>query len=588
MEQDPQLWSTRIKAANDYYDVWAKKYKVDALEKYYEGFQYADEDSKAYVINLFYSTIEIKIPSLLFQNTIFHVKPKASALVRDSAAAFKQCSNLEDTLNNWITDLDNKFPDEMEQIAYDIWFRFGIVEVGYSANWIENPAIVPPALEGDYTQYSKNPYRKLKTVPKDEKLYIKRILPKTFRVSTSDNSYLERCAWCGYYEYVRLDDLKANKQLKNLDRFEWAGYHTDLVIAEADKDDLKRNLQYATDYCKIWKIWDIRRQVKLIFAESQEQIIFEELYKDFPLVDCRAKKRSQGFYPLPLSFNWVSPQNEQNEIREAHRTHRRRFKRMYQVKAALEQEQKEAMLYGPDGTVVVTPTPIEAIPNADLGQSANITLQTSKDDFNIISGTSSEQRGESDRTTATQAAITNNRSQIRETRERVQFANFLCRVGKKGLEIIQGNFINPYSVQTQNPAEFMGDAQITTEARLVNPLIDLGDSAEFEVNIDVDSLSPLANDDEKKKFLEFIALLSQYPQFSLSPILVQELAFRVGYKNAKVIGEFQRMAQLQMMGAIQQAGGGGQQGGGNALQKQLQPPSGEQVLTQLQNQGIPL
>ncbi len=199
-------------------------------------------------------------------------------------------------------------------------------------------------------------------------------------------------------------------------------------------------------------------------------------------------------------------------------------------------------------------------------------------------------RGEVDRQTATASKISNTRSALRESKERESVAEFIQRILKGVIIIFRENAVNPVPVQRLQNEGFLGDVSSDTIVENLDPLFDLGDDEfDFYVHLQISSMSPVAGEEEKIKFLEFITLLSQFPQFSISPTLIRELAFRTGYFNEKVIVEFQKMAQLQMLGIMEKLGmSAGETGLVNNTAKQMQPPDEEVVRNQIQNQGATL
>jgi hypothetical protein len=80
---------------------------------------------------------------------------------------------------------------------------------------------------------------------------------------------------------------------------------------------------------------------------------------------------------------------------------------------------------------------------------------------------------------------------------------------------------------------------------------------------------------------------------AFSPYLVREAAVRIGYRNEKAIGEFQKMAllmefarmnQLQAQAAASQAMLTQATGAPQQINQQATPPEQEQIRQQLQNQ----
>ena len=600
-------WAEKIREADEYHEKWERKYKVRVLEDYEEGFQTADKTD--YVLNMFFSTIEVKSPALTFTRPIFNIKPKPQSIVENGEQAFQYAMNNEDLINTWVLTERNNVSSEIKSAIDDAWSRFGIIEVNYSADWIDNPKVAKQPLESDYKPgVDKRNLRKMRRepdqIPVNESEYLRNIPAEQFRVSPDDDAELHRCDWCGYWERVRIEDLLLLPHLINKEKLRQSVGESKLSSEnQTEKERQQADTVRTLEFVRIWKVWDNRARRRYIFVND---LLAQDIeYTVFPFVELRFKKRkrSRGFYPLPLTFNWLHPQDELNEVRNAHRNHRRRFKRLYTFKkAAFEDESQheiEKFINGPDGTAigVTQDDPIRPVPNADLGASANISLQVTKDDFNIVSGTASEMRGEADRTTATQAALTNQRLQIRETKEVEQVAEFICRIAKKILTFFSKMNTGEVPVYTQPNEAMFENIQTSPAIRTIDPMVDLGDDTfDFALTIQLSAISPIANQEEKGKFIEFLTLLNQFPQFGLSPSLIRELAYRVGYYNEKVIGEFQQMAQLQLVGMMQQAQAAlGQQGvdtgaGQEGQQRlaQMTPPTQEQVRQQLNNQGVPI
>lgn len=600
------VWSAKVDSAEKYYADWERLFKVPELEQYEEGFQWADEIN-GYVMNMFYSTIEVKSPSLTFGHPIVNIKPKPQELSEDPEMAYQFARNNENAINTWLLDEKNNFKNELLSAIDDAWSRFGIIEVGYSADWIDNPKVRKPRIRSDYRpgvdRHARTLYKVPEQIPINEQVFARAIPAERFRVSVPDAYELTGCEWCGYFEYHRIEDIINNTRYKNRSEVRSGGINL-RYQSKRQREDLERLQKSPEDIVKIWKIWDIRAQQRYVFSGtdvSVNTLLHKIHYKRFPFMDLRFKRRkkARGFYPLPFTFNWVGPQNEINEVRETHRNHRRRFKRLYTYnKSAFEepQEEIEQFLNGPDGSVLGASrdNPIFPVPNSDLGASANISLQTSFDDFNRVSGTAAEQRGETDKTTATQAAIANNRARLRETKEQEKVAELIKGSSKLVLLTTRDMVVNPFAVNNFEPEPFYTDINVNGNGSvIIDPLIDLGEEDfDFSITFQIGSLSPVASEEDLQKFIQFLALLSQFPQFSMSPTLVRELAAKSGYNNERVIREFQQMAQLAMLAQLQQAGMmGKQQQPGNLGQQtvqQMTPPTGEKVRNQLQGQGIPI
>lgn len=587
---DTQHLRQQIEVANERYKQWAETYHVDKLYEYYKGFHYADKNSDAYVNNLVYSTIETKLPSLIFFNPKFNISPRPKEIETDPESAFQFATNLSDALADFINNEDNNFSDEAETFLFDAFFGYGISEIGYSADWIDNPNAGKPVVEGEK-------YKQPLQLPTSEQIFVKQIPFDRFRVSYPDKRLLRQNDWVGYYDFVRKSDLEGNKNLKNLGQLSSSyGYYFGLhKIEELEGEENPRNLasKMGEDYSCIWKIWNTRSKRRCIILDDTDTIIYERAYTIFPFVDLRFRKPRKGFYPVPQVFNWIPAQNEQNEIRESARQFRRKFKRLYSyLIGSVEEDEISKAINGPDGSFVGEKQrdSIRAIDSPGMNNVNSTMLAVSKEDFNEVAGSSNEQRGRSDRTTATQASIIDNRAKIRETNEQAVVANALNKQAKLILEMMKERYVNPMTISSMPSEESIGsDASLTpSNVRSIDPITDFGPQAfDFDVKIDIESTSPVANEQELQKFITFLSLLSQFPQMSISPLLIREMAFRVGYRNERVIKEMQQMAQLQLIGMFEQMG----LKPGNMSQQQVQQqktPTADETQEQLRQQGIPI
>ena len=578
---------------------WMTKFKVDALKKYYEGTHYEGQ-SDEYYVNMFWSTIEQKLPNMVFTFPRFFISPKPSELKLDAEQTFVTASNLEDAIFDWTSDERNKFADEAEMACLDAFFGFGVLETGYSASFIENPNVSKPEIPGDYNSDKKNQVGKeVEISVEDENIYVKQIPFENFYVSSMNHRYLDRCDWFGYYEFMRVADLKANKKLINTDKLV-AGTYASMEMASGiqgfdDEEDARKHGEIAGDYVKVWKIWDNRSKKRFYYCEDAEVILHEKKWKINPIDILHFRFPRKGFYPIPYTYNWIPMQNELNETRESHRVHRRKFKRLYEVvKGTAEKDDVMTLINGPDGGVLEVKTKgnINPVPTAELGASANIAMQVTKEDFNVVAGTTSEWQGQGDRITATQASITNSRAVVRESRERILVGKFLVKVAKKILITMKENFVKKRVVQTaRKDDQFGNDIEFKNKFREIDPLSDFGDDKfDFGVTVSVESMSPVQQEEDKNKFIQFISLLKQFPEMSMHPGIIREMAFQVGYKNETTIRYFQQMAQLSMASQIAQ-GQQNMQGQGNLAQntvEQNNPPNVEEVRNQLGQQGMPM
>ena len=594
-------WETRIKNAEKHYKAWENRFQCATLEEYYEGKQWRNVPTgpsmySPYVFNLVFSTIAIKMSSILLQKPTYIISPRPGNSDWNQEIAIKSATLKQDVLNTLIQNPRSKFAENIKLAALDSFFRFGMLEVGYAADW-RNPLKTRPLMKSDKNpdeEYTNEEDKVVEDpeVPMNERMYFKRIKSRRFRVSASDSEFLEGCDWFGYYDYYYKSQLEKNKDIKlpkdYVSKYTSVDAYIEVEGDSKDRDVLKN---ISGHVCKVWHIWNnITHKRVMLLADTHDEVWeSEEEFDSAPLIDLRWNFRLDGFYPIPPVYNWISPQNEINEAREQMRSYRRRFTRKYQVrKGMIDEEEKEKFASGPDGVVIETKNDdgITPILNPETGASLENALIIGKDEFNIVSGTSSEQRGSADRTTATQAKIVDARMSIRESAEQIDFSKFLTAIGRATLIHAAENMSTQLWIKY---SQDVGD-KILEEYKVNQPVYELvtaqqiDDGYDFEINIEVFNESPMQLEIEKRKFIEFLALINQFPQVTLSPLLIRETAYRVGYRNEKIIAQMQKAALLNMMGAV----GIGGQGNSNNIAKgaiaQASPNTGEEVQSQLEGQ----
>lgn len=431
-------WLKKIQVADEYFDKWWMKFDCGTSIKYYEGEQWKGynkffrEGYKPYVVNLVFSTIEVQLPSLLFSNPAFSIKPRASKLGFDPETEWQKAHLKEAALNSFITDENNSFADEIELAILDSYFAFGMIEVGFDADYIKNPNAGKPYIkDGTPIEDNGTPIRQPDEIPEWEQIYVKRIHPAQFRVGGLDSYKLQRCNWVGYWEYVDFLSVKGNKNLKHTDELVAAGSRSgEFDLKNTDYLQPMDKILLTGDVIKIWNLWDLNAKQFHLFTPGFNKYLFERPFTRLPLFPLSYYKRTRGFYPIPPVSQWLSPQDELNEANEQLRVHRRRGARKYFVrKGVIDDQELDKVMNGPDGSwaeVEIDPSTVAApVPLAPLEGSVDKALVVSKDNFNVVSGTASEQRGQADRTTATQATIIDTRSKIRQSKPQVNIANWL-------------------------------------------------------------------------------------------------------------------------------------------------------------------
>jgi hypothetical protein len=595
-EQRVKTWVQRVAQADKVYEKWSKQYETKRLEDYWKGFQWygvPEEDAaKKYMINQFSAGVETEKPALLFFKPQVRIEPKPArrddVLPEAIQAAEQQARMCQDTVQTIIDDPDVKFSLETGLSLHEAFFRFGVVEVGYTADYIDNPHADKPVLKENNEEVKDSdgkPVTQPAKLTNHEQVYVKRIPASNFRVSISGKNDTTANDWVGYFEWQYLEDVKQHPTYENTATLKSSG-----VIKDGVRETIGSGGKETQDaMVKLWKLWDLRTGVKHVIADGHKKFLVEaEPYKYLPFAVLKFLEDLDAWYPKPLTYDWISPQDEFNEIREMQKVHRRRFTRRYTVrKGAIEDTEIEKLENGGDGVYAMHngapgEVPVLPVPDAPLDASIWTHTEETKNDFIMVSGVSGEQRGVAESDTATQASIVDVRSRLRESKNRTIVSMWLadiCRLilmcvrEKMTLDMLIQIHADPLAVQMGDQEE----AQRTAATWQAITAKDLG-SLDMDVAVDLASLSPVTEDAQRVSWSQVLALLTN-PALCMilgsSEYLLRKTLSLYGIRAEGEIREIQGVVrQVAAMQALMGASGGATPPGGGGAAKPGQPPNG--------------
>ena len=616
-------WQSRIEQANKYYKAWEDRFRCSTLEDYYEGFQWKLAAGiqldlagvrRPYTVNLVYTTIKRKVANITYTYPEFILTPRPGQMDWDQDFAVQSAQLKQDVLNTVASDPRMELVEDIRLAAIDSFFRFSVVEVGYGKDW-KNPNKPKMHLKShDDPSIQMDQDRVIEDAPATENTaaYTKWISAKRFRVSMADDVKLRNCDWCGYYSFMQISVLKKTKGIDWPDNYSSNYYSVDIADATKYFDEKGYSTAAAKDMidrgqvCKVWHIWDNVTKKRLLILDGRFEELYSEDFERLPFSTHRADLSLKGWYPIPPVWQWLSPQNEVNEAREQMRRYRRRATRKFEVtKGKVTFDEIEKLKTEVDGEVIEVKENggnpvIRAIANPQIDGNIQDGLVTAKDDFDIVASIPVARGRASDRQTATATRQIASDQSIVESLEQIDFSRFVAAIGREILlqlaeKMPQGMWIK----LTVDPGD---ETSMFEEIQSNSPIFQYITTQELEDGYDFDVLCNVVNSTpenmlkEKTAFLEFVAITTQYPQISMSPILIREAAYRCGYKNERVIKEMQKQAMLAMMEKANMAGNsllaqglfpqgqGGPNGQAQGMAQQQLPNSMAEIQAQLHAQ----
>ncbi len=560
----------QAKRADDAYEEWEKEYACQMLEEYRLGKQWQGEGTswsdRKYVINLFYPSINISKASTMLQIPKYKVTPDPNRSAGDPLSDVEARAKLQqDTLNTFVRSKTLGFKQEVGLAYLDAQSRFGVIQVGYTADFIDNPNAGRPILsEATDENGIPLPMRDAdgNTVPdanfklKSEGLFLKWIPACDFRTSEYSKNRLSSNDWVGYSEWHYPEDLKNNPRYKNTKDLKPTGRARSAKTTK-DDDDHKPGM------VKIHFKWDLRAKERRIWAQGAEKYLLVEKFKFLPIAVLKFDEILGQFLPLPVSFNWVHPQNQLNDGREMRRLHRKRAVRRYLRKnGAFAPEEWAKLCEGEDmESVEVNGDPLTAaapLQDAPLDPAIFRDMADHLEDFTRVTGISGESQQVAQSETATQANLIALMGQTRETEKRTIVGDFLSDIGRICLMTLRDDMALPFWIKRAvDPTSPMA-GQEAQEVKILWQQItseELGD-IDTDIEVDIASMSPVQQAQERTDWITFLGLVTN-PALGVvlgaSPTLLRKTAGMFNINSERDIVEVSKALQAAAMMAAQAA-----------------------------------
>lgn len=612
-----KLWCARISKMRKVREQWEKDYKVKKCEQFYLGNQW-DNDKGPRVMNHYLATIRVTQPNLLFDNPKVLVRPKPG---HEQDA--RQKASLGENLLQQIMIQDDNFEEAAGFGLLQSFWRIGCLKVIY------DPTLVPnPSYKGENTpimQYDKdgNPMLDAETGQHQP------VMDGTGQpvmeppLIVSDETYR--------FEWVPAEDMLLPDAGPYMKKWPYLGQEIITTLAKAKADDrFPRDLR---DQFKSNIKTDKRGKVKARTKQEDDEFESESLFKYVELYDldnqmwyCIAEDQAfkepiyQGSlpdgiedhpyailpgylpitgpepspWPCPYTYSWLDPQEEYNIRRQqgmegAKRSARKIF--YDQSTFAEAEEALKALQSSRDMEAVkitdVTRPPV-AVPDPPLPPTINQDIPLLLNDFRIIAGQPGAKLGTPDADTATEAAIVQRNSDLRDSDMQKAVQKWLRTALRKMFQLVRATLTVEMAVKitamTEQQLEQLMMSQFGVPPQIFQMIPALleyvkqaygqqrvekitREQINFEADIDVmpGSTKPRSLTSERAQLLEFLQIIAKAPQLLLSRLLLEELAAKYEFLNPALVDELQILAQRMMMANAMQAGHA-EGGGGTATE----------------------
>ena len=598
-----KTWKKRIEAAVRLHDKWEEGCRVRECYNFWRGDQlqetFDEFGNRRAQINKIHPEVRNNIPSLYYYRPFVRLNAAPEQLDDPGSMVESDTQLLQDTVNHLVRDKSVGYRENTFLALKEAHWAMGVCEVGYTAEFIDAPnADKPPLKEKKDTKVKKpkdesgdvepmvdnmamvdnaamvdptmaiinEELESLREQLKGERFYVKHIPANRFICSVSDMPIVDNNDWVGYWEDVPLQDVKRAKAYKNT---------SDLKANTGEKDDKEKKIvedlndvEGETDKVRLYKIWDLRTRERLVLAEGHDKELLRKKFKRIPLKFLRFDVDPYHFYPRPLLLSKLDPQIEYNDSREYLRRVRKGTVPRYTYdEDAVDEVQIKKLESGEMGTMVPrkpgTSQVIEPIQQPSFSENAIQTLTLSDKEFADVGGVGGDSKIASTKT-ATQAKIAETKNQVQDSFDRLIVSDFLAEVARELLSLAIENMSIDTVIAINVPpdSQFANQIgpQIAEQFQRINATV-LGNAQNgvtWDVVIDLESLSPVSEEEKFQKWMQGLSLLGNPVMarlFSTSPELLQYTLGLLGIKSGRdqmlIMQSMQKVVQMEAQLAAQ-------------------------------------
>lgn len=602
--EEVATWHKRIAASLLVRETWEKDYRVAECYQYWRGKQrekeHDEHGERRAQHNKVHPDVDEQLASLYFYAPYGRVTaaPERSDTPRETVN--QKARLLQDTGVALVRDKKTGFKNNTQNPVKEGQWAIGCVEVGYDADFINNPMAKRPPLKekketkvlrelggeppeddlllepGDGAaepvkdEFGLTPgegsdlasltaeLKRLRSQLKGETFYVKHIPAKQILISPSDKSILDDNDWVGYWEDYPLEDVKASPAYDNVDDLK-------------PESDMCANPETGTvDRVRLYRIWDLRGRVKLVLAKGHDKVLMTVPFERCALKFYRQDIDPYHFFPIPPVYLKLPAQDEYNDSAEYLRKMRIGTVPRYTYDQEAITADEAGKFQSRDFNVMIpraagSRQPIEPVNQPSTAGTAIQTLGLSEKEFTQASSASGNPLDPPTQT-ATRVVVANAKKSAQESFQRTTVAVFLGEIIEE-LILLAVDHMSlerwiAMNVDLDSPMAFEEVQQVAQTYQQINAekLRAAAMGINWSIEVDADSLSPVSQAEQGMKLMQMINFIST-PQgsalLSRAPSLLKRMMILAGIKAGEdvdaikealmVITQMNEMAMVQGM-----------------------------------------
>jgi hypothetical protein len=518
VKADIEKWVERIQQGVRYKENFGNSKRWSTYRDYGRGKfpGYVGSAGGVLPYNLVHSMKRGMVPNVYFRNPYINVTPTSKPGIDIQA-------RVVEAADNWLLgELGVKSTFKtMVQDAY--YTNRGICKIGYDGLWSEKITPADEQLAADlgiplsHMSRDKRERVEYNVNVKPGMPWAARIIPDVFIVPFGVRT-LDDCPWVDHVVLRSLEDVKADRKYKNTDQLE--GTHLEVLHKDPQRSNFYKELSAYVDIVEIHEIRDFKRKEIKAFVPGYDKWIrppSEDVLQieGLPFVDFTFNEDGE-YYWGPSDVQIIEPQQlEINEAKTQAMLHRRVALLKFLVETGtIEDVEIEKMISEQVGPVVKVkgdPNKVVALLQPHIPADLVQWVEVIRSEVRELLGQGKQQLGESPpgRRTAEEMRNVQMASDIRMDERRDIVADALVSMMRKINQIIFERWTTDKVVQVVG----------VDAARYWVSYKGAENRGEYNLRVDVESMTPKTKMMKKREIVELIQALSKNPRANIDYLM---------------------------------------------------------------------